>query len=140
MLLPLLRPSLAFPLCVVLQLLRLLLARSLFHLTRCFLTHHRRFSDSCPAYRLMNSAVSCQYQLSARRIQLPLVHDGGDWSAKGGVVVKCVAVNTDLCNDAKRPASLVWRIRPYGAHGNTIPILSPDVCYTIYRYYSVGNT
>lgn len=139
MLLPMLCPSLAFPLCIVLQFVRLLLARSLFHSTRCFLTHHRWFSDSCPAYRLMNSAVSCQYQSSARHIQLPLANDGGDWSAKG-VVVKCVAVNTDSCNDAKRPVSLVWRIRLHGAHGNTIPILSPDVCQTMYRRCFVGNT
>lgn len=39
-----------------------------------------------------------------------------------GVVVKCVAVNTNSYNDAKRPAALIWDIRQYDVYSSTLPL------------------
>lgn len=76
--------------------------------------------------------------MSAWHIQLPFVKDEGGRPI-AGVVVNCVAVNTNSCNDATRPACLIWRIRLYGAQSNTILILSLCVFYTTDDWDCVGN-
>ena len=77
--------------------------------------------------------------MSARRIRFPFANDEGNRSTIG-VVVNCVAVSTNPCIDAKRPASLVWRIRQYGAYGNKLSDPSSSVNCATHCCDSVGNS
>lgn len=105
------------------------------HKMRCFLTHPRQmfWQMPCVSPNKLYVLYQCRWH-----IQLPFVIDEGERST-AGVVVNCVAVNTNSCNDAKRPACFIWRIRLYGAHSNTTPILSSCGFCATDCWDSVGN-
>ncbi|XPS68690.1 hypothetical protein M3J07_000968 [Ascochyta lentis] len=94
--------------------------------------------ECCPAFRLMDpTGLFCQCRSSARHTQLSAVNEKRVRSTVREVV-KRVAVSTDSCHDANRPASLVWRIRLYDDHNNTHSFPSSSVYFTKRYHHSVA--